>query len=124
MPVDANLFFSPGFLLFYSYVDSLIVGPPQDNTSQLDGGNGIMQLYVCYYGVYLSETIDEAWKPRRTGRRNQRTFPKRLDLFDVEGRMKPHGTRELELNRRRVDDLLDLKWSNKPGCQLPGVNLK
>lgn len=51
-------------------------------------------------------SIDEAW--RRRG--------------DVEGGMDPHRMRELELNRCRVDYLLDFKRANKPRCQLLGAN--
>lgn len=59
--------------------------------------------------------IYEAWKQ---GERSSRA----LGTLMIDG-MDLNGTRKFELNCCWVDDPLDLKWANKTGCHLLGVNL-
>lgn len=50
--------------------------------------------------------------------RNQRAFMNWFEPGNVERRMYPHGPWQLESDCRWVDDSLNGKWTDEPGCQL------
>lgn len=67
-------------------------------------------------------TVGEPW--RRQTSWGQGTLMHRLHLGHVEGRVDPHGPRELEPHCRWTDDPQDEKRTHKLWHQLPGLNLK